>query len=555
MLTLTKQQYLTTESGLWGVSGYRCATGIIWFATYLLGVAFICFLPPWEGYDEVAHYSYAQQVSDTGQPPSVEQGRLTKDVETYKRLAPTPYSTTLPFDENGGVTYRSWFSRGGASQVFAHEPPSSERHFSDGTSSNWQAQHPVFYYRLIAPLVSMTAGLSWAAQLFILRLVSWTLAFAGLLISVEATARAVSILSPKLSGEYAKIALAWPLLFPGFFPEFARLGNDSLVLLLLSLVWALLVQRVIAPQRLQWYLGLGVLLGMGGLTKVTFLPVSVAVFGWLLWMGVKAPAQKLRAQGLLGTLLVIVVYFAFTGEGYLSNLSQRGSLSGLAELSGGEVQGVFFWLGAFQYPIETVKGVLGMGMTFVWGGTSSSAYPSVIFIMPMVFLFIALAGCSVELLKGKSRDLAVLALMIFAAVSSGLIYYLLVRIAATGVGAGAPGWYLHTLIGPLTLLLAGGWQFIQIRLSFSRAIWRIWLIYMACFGLGIGWLQLTLFTGCSFKTADSRIYSFSDPICLIDFSTLYRRLDLLAYPAPGFLLSGLALILAGWAVWRLCNAK
>ncbi|MBC7489321.1 MAG: hypothetical protein H7240_04355, partial [Glaciimonas sp.] len=68
------------------------ATFSIWIAIYLLGVAFICFLPPWEGYDEMAHFSYAQQVADTGQLPSFEHGKLAKDVETYKRLAPTPYN-------------------------------------------------------------------------------------------------------------------------------------------------------------------------------------------------------------------------------------------------------------------------------------------------------------------------------------------------------------------------------------------------------------------------------------------------------------------------------
>lgn len=537
-----------------GIRGYRCATAVIWFATYLLGIAFICFLPPWEGYDEIAHYSYALQINDTGQPPSVEQGRLAKDVETYKRLAPTPYSTTPPFDENGGVTYRSWFSRGDTSQTLAHGVPSSTRHFSAGTVSNWQAQHPELYYWLIAPCLSMTAGLSWAAQLFVLRLVSWSLAFAGLVISVLATARAVNVVRPELSGAYARFALAWPLLFPGLFPEFARLGNDSLVLLLLSLVWALLVQRLIATQRVYWYLGLGLLLGLGGLTKVTFLPVSVAVFGWLLWMGSQMPGWKQRVRGWSDALLVIAIYFAFTGEDYLANLAQRGSLSGLAELSGSEAPGAFFWLDAFQHPFEIIKGVLGMGMTFIWGGTASSAYPPVIFVLPAVFLVVVLIGCSIELFSGKSRDLAVLALMIIAAVTSGLIYYLLVRIAATGVGAGAPGWYLHTLIAPLSLLLSGGWRFIQTRLSFSRAIWRTWLIYMMCFGLGTGWLQLTLFTGCSFKTADSRIYSFNDPACLIDIPALYQRLDLLAYPVPGFLLSGLALILTGWAVWRLRTA-
>ncbi|MCQ4280804.1 hypothetical protein NA643_17055 [Pseudomonas stutzeri] len=546
---------MTTENRYWGVGDNLCLTTVIWIVTYLLGVAFICFLPPWEGYDEVAHYSYAQQLADTGEAPSLQQGRLAKGVESYKRLAPMPYSTTLPFDENGGVTYRSWFSQGDASKALAHGQNAHKRFFSPGTASNWQAQHPALYYRLLAPLVSMTADLSWAAQLFILRLMSWSLAFTGLVISLWSTARAINVIRPELNGVYARIALAWPLLFPGFFPEFARLGNDSLVLLLLSMVWALLVQFLITPLRLYWYLGLGVLLGLGGLTKVTFLPISAAIFGWLLWMGALAPGWKQRIRSWSGALLVIAIYFVFTGEGYLTNLEQRRSLSGLVELSGSQAPSASFWFGAFQHPIEVIKGVLGIGMTFVWGGTASSAYPPVLFVLPAVLWFVALVGCSVDVLKGRSRDLAILALLIVATVTGGLIYYLLVRIAVTGVGAGAPGWYLHTLIAPMSLLLAGGWHFIQARISFSRAIWRIWLIYMVCFGLGIGWLQLTLFTGCSFKTADSRTYSFSDPVCLVDAPRLYQRLDMLTYPAPGFLLLGLALSLISWVVWYSRNAS
>lgn len=546
---------MTTDNRLWGVRDYRCAISVIWFTTYLLGVVFICFLPPWEGYDEVAHYSYAQQVADTGQAPSIEQGKLTKDVETYKGLAPTPYSTTLPFDENGGITYRSWFSRADASQALPHEPPSTGRLFSAGSASNWQAQHPVLYYWLIAPLVSMTADFSWTAQLFILRLLSWSLAFAGMVISVWATARAVRVVRPELNGTFNKIALAWPLLFPGVFPEFARLGNDSLVVLLFSLVWALLVQRLISTQRLYWYVGLGVLLGLGGLTKVTFLPVSVAVFGWLLWMGAQVPTWKQRLYGWFGALLVIAVYFSMNVEGYLTNLSQRGSLSGLVELSGSEAPGALFWVGALDHPLEVIKGMLGMIMTFIWGGTASSAYPPVMFVLPGVLILIGLVVLSVGLLRGRSRDLFILALMIIGAVTGGLIYYLLVRVAVTGVGAGAPGWYLHTLIAPLSLLLAGGWQIIETRIPFSRALWRTWLLYMACFSASVAWLQLTLFAGCSFKTADSRMYSFTDPSCLRNVPELYQRLGMLAYPKPGFLLVGVALILIGWAVWRLRHAS
>jgi hypothetical protein len=343
---------------------------LLWVATYLLGVAFICFLPPWEGYDEIAHYSYAQQLADTGTRPMLGNGQLSMDVETYRRLGPTPYSTTPPFDVNGGITYRAWFALHEARESLAHQQPPDKRHFVTGDTLNWQAQHPPLYYRLIAPLLRATSDLSWSAQLFILRLLSWTLAFAGFLVSVYSTARALHGSSEELRNAHARIALAWPFIFPGFFPEFARLGNDSLVLFLVSLVWLMLIQRLGGPRGLLWYLLLGLVLGIGGLTKVTFLPICAAVIGWLLWIDWQTSVHREQIRTWAGTLLLASTYFALTAKGYLDNLQQQGSMTGLLELSGTENTGLLAMLIALQHPFEVIKGILGMAMTFVWGGSA-----------------------------------------------------------------------------------------------------------------------------------------------------------------------------------------
>lgn len=147
--------------------GYGPAIGCIWLVIYLLGIAFICFLPLGK-VTMVAHYSYAQQIADIGEAPSVAQGRLSANVEAYQRSAPMPYSTTPPFDNNGGITYRTWFSHADSFKGLPHGTH-RERHFSAGMASNWQAQHPALYYRLIGPVLVATADLSWVAQLFMLR--------------------------------------------------------------------------------------------------------------------------------------------------------------------------------------------------------------------------------------------------------------------------------------------------------------------------------------------------------------------------------------------------
>lgn len=50
----------------------------------LLGIGHIAFLPPWEGFDETAHYSSIQQIADAGILPRYDSARISRDVEEYK---------------------------------------------------------------------------------------------------------------------------------------------------------------------------------------------------------------------------------------------------------------------------------------------------------------------------------------------------------------------------------------------------------------------------------------------------------------------------------------
>jgi hypothetical protein len=50
-----------------------------------LGISHVAFLPPWEGFDETAHFSYIQQIADTGSLPKQNRAKISKEVEEYKK--------------------------------------------------------------------------------------------------------------------------------------------------------------------------------------------------------------------------------------------------------------------------------------------------------------------------------------------------------------------------------------------------------------------------------------------------------------------------------------
>src|SRR4029077_13746731 len=101
-------------------------------------------------------------------------------------------------------------------------------------------------------------------QLALLRGLSYLVAWLSLCLAVFVADKMFS--ASDLGGAMILAPALWPFVFPGWFPEMARLGNDSLVALLVACAVAV---AACAPIRLwsTWLL-LGVICGLGALTKV-----------------------------------------------------------------------------------------------------------------------------------------------------------------------------------------------------------------------------------------------------------------------------------------------
>lgn len=490
------------------------ATRMLLIAVALIGVAQLTFLPPWEGFDEYAHWSSIQQIAETGSIPLYGRDHVSADVDAYP--GPMPYTTTPPFDNTGRPTYRSYREMDRASIA-----ETIERSFRQGMELNWQAQHPPLYYGVLAPVYLITKSTTWVTHLFLLRLTSWSLAFTGLAIGVLATQRYL----PEKATFAAPFMAAYPFLVPQFFPEMARLGNDSLCLLLMGTIWALLLQSL-WPRRHRWSMPLlGLALAAGLLTKAFFVPIS---FGVLAFLAVRWLHER-RPEHLRDLVTCATVAGCIGAAWYLRNLLLFDNLLGTNDfirlahgigLKAGLEQN--FSIFAF------VRGLAAIFGSYIWAGTWSLAQPPEYLLLATATLVVLTVGRWIATLRpGRfaKAPACFLPLFIVGPVIGGLGYHLLTVIAETGRGAGTPGWYLHILVAPISFAMATGWSLLP---------WRAGLRALACGSvmLGVlGWgLQLSLFSGCATKSGSNKYYDWTGASCLVDWS----QLDALGFPATGF---------------------
>lgn len=536
---------------------------VLLFGYLFLGIAHIAILPPWEGFDETAHYSYLQQIADTYKLPRQGTARISEDVEKYVLFAPIPYTSVPPMERNGGFTYKAFFespaeivNRG---YEYIHKPPIEPRNYTEGNGNNWQSQHPPLYYLLLSPIYLATKHLSWGVQLFILRLTSYLFAWSALIVGVYICHLAIhshsSITNKPL---YYWIMLGfgiWPIIFPSWFPEMARMGNDSLCALIVALILVVSIRACRDGLSLTYSFALGVLLGLGCLTKSFFIPVTVGVVGfWGIRQWTIEGKQYLKTT-LFYLSLMLLLIASISGWWYFMNWYQHEVVLGSDEMihlknAGGLLKNLLqnFSLKAW------LRGHAAFITTFVWSGTWSLARPPYIYLAPMAFIAIFVATTYIIALRHfKITTAPWLPIWCSLPVLLGFSYHVLLRIALTGEGRGTSGYYLHFLVVPLIVALGIGFGTAWHKKGFrTTAFILFW--YAVVFSVAISWAQFLLFSGIIFKSGSNKFYQFPESMpSLLGLSDAFGHLKIIAFPNIGIFawLFGVILISIGLTLtWK-----
>jgi 4-amino-4-deoxy-L-arabinose transferase-like glycosyltransferase len=234
-----------------------------------VGALYALKTPDWQVPDEPAHYNYVRQLAEEGRFPVLEMGDYDQD-----------YMSRL------------------TSERFPPELPLEAVEYGD--------HHPPLYYLLATPVYLIFDG-----ALPPLRLFSVFLG-AGVVLLAYAVAATVFPTRPLIAlGTAAFVAF-----LPQHVAMMAGVNNDSLSELLIGVIlWMVVVDG--GPLRgtrdeARWLVGLGVVLGLGLVTKTTFLPIALVVALALLlawWReGERAWGRLARSLALVfGPALLIVL--------------------------------------------------------------------------------------------------------------------------------------------------------------------------------------------------------------------------------------------------------
>jgi 4-amino-4-deoxy-L-arabinose transferase-like glycosyltransferase len=335
----------------------------------------------------------------------------------------------------------------------------------------------------------------------------------------------------------------WPLLFPMWFPEAARIGNDSLIVLFAACT-LLLVDRAAREAAMPDHVALGATLGLALITKATFLPVAAAaaiVLAALAWSVRRVPDK--RARRLKGFAVCFALAAGISAWWYLGKLVETGSLIGSTDAVAAKAHGgVLADLPNVltRYRLMLVAWVLPV--SFLWYGTWSFVQPPGISMVPFFGLVAMLLFGLYRYFRERGPCPADwFALLAFSLFAAGLGYQSLILLVLTANPA--PTWYLHS-ISPILALFVGCGIAGAAGFFWLRQLMTLVFFYALVFFPAVTLLDLLFFTGCAPLIPKTHYFSLEDGMrCMADFPRLFDNLAVLAFPRVGF-----GLFVAGWLV-------
>jgi len=512
-------------------------------ASLLIGLSHVAALPPFEGIDETAHYSYIEQIAKTGVLPRWGD-TLRRDVEDVLGAllaAPGPRIWSLRY-QNLFTADAEIIKR---VRQAVKQPRDSAPTGEPGHLLNWEAQHPPFYYALLTPAYLLSERWSLAGQLALLRGLSYVAAWLSLCLAVFVAAKTF----PAFGSGRAMIAAPalWPFVFPGWFPEMARLGNDSLVALLIGCAVAVVTCAPI--RRWSTLLLLGAICGLGALTKATFLPFLAAIVLLLLYRTWRRDASPWQFLGFLAIVIAVAGWWyiersvetgmSFGYDEHRNDLRENGGL--IASLT------QHFSIGALAWAIPAA------GLSFLWGCTWSFVTPPLTALAPLVVMLLLIGGAYLFGFHNyRMYTLVQITPLTLGFWALAIIYPTLVEIALYGREkfgnfgyGGYPGYFLHSLAPALAPVIGIAIATVARNWLARTLVWLL-LGYNIAFLFGATFMQLLYFAGCG-SNGSNRFNFAAASICWNDWQSLIDNLTMLAYPLTALLFAagGLATLLWG----------
>lgn len=480
----------------------------IWLCFMVRGVFYATVLPLWEGYDEYSHFACVQYVSVHGSIPIPGISRISREVSAS--LGSTPLPWTLKDLVPGAIRYDDFWSLPphlreariaalgkAADPALREEDPRGEKLY--------ESQQPPLYYWLMAPILGMAENWSLAARVLLLRSVSLLLASLALPLGFALARRVFG------SAPLAICAAAAVVCMPEGMIDLARVGNESLALLLYTLLTYACVRMIDEGPNARNSLLIGAALGCGLLTKAYFLTAIPAVcVGFALALR-RAGGTWRRTAALLGVSLSMAILASFWWYRFIHQVT--GDFTG--QIQSVAVVG-FPWQERLRvaWRLNWLAALDTAMLSHIWfGGWSFLQVRSWIYHLFYAVGLVSAAGVMVLLLRRRGLAPAAgrTSLFMLALLEACFCASLAYQVTLAQIVYGKPmtnGWYLYCLVFAEIVLVCAG---LMALLPRRRRIWApVGLVglFVALDVYGMNFILIPYYLGLIGHSAAGRLQTF-----------------------------------------------
>jgi 4-amino-4-deoxy-L-arabinose transferase-like glycosyltransferase len=417
----------------------------IWLC-FLARLAFYsAMLPLWEGYDEWSHFAVIRSVAWRGGLLPARQDPIPRDVELSMDMAPVPWemrASPAPALTEDAYWLLPPEARSLRESAFRAIPPQTSRQDGVGPMMSYEAMQAPLYYWIMAPVLRLLSRASLAQQVILVR---WLGSLAvSLVVPLVFRIGRMVLDDDRLALGCAAIAA----LMPELALDAARAANDGLAVLWFTLlIWLglILLRSGVSYSLAAW---IGLVLGLGLLTKAYFLTALPAV---AFLYGYEFCRRKQRRMILFAALLTGCIASLIAAWWYWNNIRVTGGLSGVSEAVALRGVGAFTIIQR-SLSANWLKAIDSVVFSHIYfGDWSFLTVRSWMYHVFYAVILLAAAGLIRRLGQPGILWLAI----VYAAFWVGQAYHIALAYVAWGIAASG-AWYLYAVIGAEVVLCVAG---------------------------------------------------------------------------------------------------